>query len=371
MSWNRLKEQGRDHFVRNEHAQALASYRSALACCPLPLERQILLSNMVACRLKLGGQAAEALSDAQDCVAINATWPKGHIRLASAYIALGRSNDACNALQKALSLDPTNTVARQMLRAQLRRDHPPLPEPSAPPEEHDGPSLPAFDPGSAMDHDADHDHDDQDMGGFSWIDRLKYTWMRIVTWYYEQSEETRTAIMVVMTMLVLYMALGGRFGWETTNATQKRGNYERGNAYDRYRQASTSYSDYNTPQSRRTSATPPTTRRSTDRGYTASTTDDYHHSSSQSTTWGGGFPNLFDGSVPSMLALAAFAYMCHRNGINPFHAIWMLNRFTGNRHRGGGMNRMGMYGMGYGMARNQFGARNQHFGPRPPRNGWW
>jgi hypothetical protein len=72
-----------------------------------------------------------------------------------------------------------------------------------------------------------------------------------------------------------------------------------------------------------------------------------------------------------MIALAAFAYICHRTGINPFHAIWMLNRLTGNRHRGVGINRMGMYGMGYGMVRNHFGARNQPFGPRPPRNGWW
>ena len=53
---------------------------------------------------------------------LNAQWPKAHVRLAAAYIALGgHSNDACLSLQRALSLDRDNKVAREMLVREMRR----------------------------------------------------------------------------------------------------------------------------------------------------------------------------------------------------------------------------------------------------------
>jgi len=55
------------------------------------------------------------------CIALNNKWAKAHVRLAASYIALGNhSNDACLSLQRALSLDKNNKVARQMLIKEMR-----------------------------------------------------------------------------------------------------------------------------------------------------------------------------------------------------------------------------------------------------------
>ena len=53
-------------------------------------------------------QAEAAVNDAKQCIALNPQWAKGHVRLASAYIAQGgHSNDACNSLQTALTIPNT------------------------------------------------------------------------------------------------------------------------------------------------------------------------------------------------------------------------------------------------------------------------
>lgn len=78
-------------------------------------------------------------------------------------------------------------------------------------------------------------------------------------------------------------------------------------------------------------------------------------------------PDLFDGSWPSIIILCAGGYACHYFGINPFHAIWMLNMMAGNRGRGRGMRNMGMMGMGYGMMNQQMGWGGQR---RRHRGGW-
>ena len=121
-SWLQHKQQGRVSYESGQYEEALASYRAALNPeyeCPA-IEAQILRSNVVACRLKLGGvaQADAAVQDAKQCIALNPSWAKGHVRLASAYIALGggHSNDACNALQTALRLDPSNQLAHEHQR---------------------------------------------------------------------------------------------------------------------------------------------------------------------------------------------------------------------------------------------------------------
>jgi hypothetical protein len=60
LSWFQHKEEGKVHFQNGEYSQALASYRAALsASCP-ESEKQVLLSNIVACRLKIGGPAMHA-----------------------------------------------------------------------------------------------------------------------------------------------------------------------------------------------------------------------------------------------------------------------------------------------------------------------
>ena len=112
-SWLGWKERGKSAFERGDYEEALDCYKTALQPeyeCHAAVDRQVLLSNVVACRLKLAAaegdgadsqqQAAAAVQDAKQCVNLNPSWSKGHVRLASAYVALNdptRSNDACNA----------------------------------------------------------------------------------------------------------------------------------------------------------------------------------------------------------------------------------------------------------------------------------
>ena len=60
-NWMGHKQQGTMWYQREEYEHALASFRASLnpefsARCP-SVEKQIILSNIVACRLKLGGPA--------------------------------------------------------------------------------------------------------------------------------------------------------------------------------------------------------------------------------------------------------------------------------------------------------------------------
>ena len=269
---------------------------------------------------------------------MNESWAKGHVRLASAYIALGgRSNDACNSLQRALSLDPGNTQARQMLMRELRRDHINAREsvtPTAPPEEQlDEPIL---------------------EDSLSWTDHLKMYYMQAVTWYHSQSDDRKNLMKVGLVILLLYVAFGGRFGLDqlfSANPHENRGNYEVGNAYDRYYKRR-NYGDrdsYASGDHRRTSYEP-----------------EYEYRPRQQSSRGSSFhfPNLMDGSPQSMLCLAGIAYLCWRNGINPFQVIMMMNMMAGHRRgRGMGMGMRHGYGMGYGGMRGGFGGGFQ-------RNRW-
>lgn len=273
------------------------------------------------------------------CIALNESWAKGHVRLASAYIALGdHSNDACNALQRALSLDPGNAQARQMLMRELRRDHisaresttsasatsTTTPTPTAPPEEE-------LDDPTGLEE------------SLSWSDQLKFYYMQAVTWYHSQSDDRKNIMKVGLVVLALYVAFGGRFGLDqlfSGNHHENRGNYEAGNAYDRYynRQhnsygGSNSYSSNNRHHS------------DSHHGHAES---DYEYRPRQRQSSSFHFPNLMDGSPQSMVCLAGIAYLCYRNGINPFHVIMMLNMMNGHRNGGRMGMRRGFGGMGYG-----------------------
>jgi hypothetical protein len=64
--WIQFKEDGKKLFSQENFKGALTSYHEALAIAP-DQEKQILLSNIVACRLKIGGpaMAAAAVEDAK------------------------------------------------------------------------------------------------------------------------------------------------------------------------------------------------------------------------------------------------------------------------------------------------------------------
>jgi len=66
-TWRENKEEGRTHYSAENFELALNSYRAALTGSAPPPERQLILSNIVACRLKIGGSAQNgaALEDAK------------------------------------------------------------------------------------------------------------------------------------------------------------------------------------------------------------------------------------------------------------------------------------------------------------------
>ena len=77
-SWVALKDQGRVAFERGDYEMALSKYGAALQPekeCPAP-EQQLILSNIVAARLKLGGpaQAEAAVAAAKKVRRIEEHW---------------------------------------------------------------------------------------------------------------------------------------------------------------------------------------------------------------------------------------------------------------------------------------------------------
>jgi tetratricopeptide (TPR) repeat protein len=319
-NWIAWKEKGRQSYDRGEYEDALHAYKAALSTeyeCPAS-DRQILLSNMVACRLKIGGpaQARAALENAKQCVDINPSWAKGRVRLASAYVALGgHSNDACNELQSALRLDPGNSLARQMLIRELRRDHGSAAAASNADFDVEPPENPEYIPfphRSTRNRTTNSPIDESP----SWADRLRFHRDRLVTYYASQSEDTKAVVKIAAFLLFLYVAFGGRFGMELLFGQRKRGNYEYGNAYDRYYQ-----NQRHGPHS----------------GYDPS--DSAYKRSRSGSEWNYSL-QLFDGSLSSMAILLGVAYVCHRNGVNPLQALMVLNMIGGGRRRahfGGGM----------------------------------
>jgi tetratricopeptide (TPR) repeat protein len=351
-SWLQHKQQARDYYESGQYEEALASYRAALNPeyeCPA-IEAQILRSNVVACRLKLGGdaQAAAAVQDAKQCIALNPAWAKGHVRLASAYIALGggHSNDACNALQTALRLDPSNQLARQMLMRELRRDHATTDTatPSAPPEEEDDGAAGSHedDTGGAafrqrpqpQPHDESQPFRDQAPvdDSLSLRERMQFYTIRVRSWYHAQNEQFKLALGVMLVVLALYVAFGGRFGLD--NTPTRRGNYGAGNAYDKYRKSYSTSTNHNSYDYR---------------GNSNSNTQRPRRTSSSSFQW----PSLDGGGLTSLIMMAGAVYLMYRNGVNPIQALMLVNMFAGGRGRGRrrGFNQQPMGGMGWGRGR--------------------
>lgn len=84
LNWKQLKTEGRDHYNNKNYVEALGKFREALMILTNSnlnnnTEKQLLLSNIVACRLNIGGdsQNSAALLDAERCISMDPRWPKG------------------------------------------------------------------------------------------------------------------------------------------------------------------------------------------------------------------------------------------------------------------------------------------------------
>jgi hypothetical protein len=373
-------------------AYAQASHQGSNAG-PSTLDRQILLSNMVACRLKLGGkaQAEAAVVTAKKCIALNDKWAKAHVRLGSAYIMLGGdestySNDACNALQRALQLDPGNPTARDMLVRELRsrdRRHnsssSSTPSPSAPPQYMDSQEYSS--PGSASANNSnrngtrmsgyqnqtqnqderqnqeqpqDHEYNNIDgSNSISWRERIQFQIQRANGWYSAQSEGIQTVLKMFLVFVVLYVAFGGRFGLEyifnnnNDNSRTNSGKYSTdNNVYEefyrdrnqrnrqqddrRYRQDE----DYSRQQN----------RNHRDNYDSSSSYNSRRSSSHSSSSWwdSSGTSSLLSGQYSHMLIIGGVVFVANRLGISPYQAIFFVNMLMGRR--GGGGRRRGGFG---------------------------
>ncbi len=151
-SWQSLRIIGRQHYDNGEYDAAFYAFRHAYTKMKQQQQQslgrisneelQFMLSNVIACRLQIGGliHLQTAIEESKECIAINPTWSKAYIRLASSYMALrtydsqrrgasnenhttvnNYSNDICNALQTAIRYDTNHTTAaKQMLLQELR-----------------------------------------------------------------------------------------------------------------------------------------------------------------------------------------------------------------------------------------------------------
>ena len=105
------KDQGNTFFADGNYGQAIVLYTQALAECDT---HHVALCNRAACHLKMGDHVA-ALADAQACVELNPSFPKGHFRSGLALHALGRHGDAVRAYCTALDLEPHNVQIKDAL----------------------------------------------------------------------------------------------------------------------------------------------------------------------------------------------------------------------------------------------------------------
>lgn len=224
MNWKSIIREAEIHIKSRNYLGAKEKYQDALAHAHSPIDRALLLSNLVVCRIKLGGDENLnlALNEANECISLREGWSKGYVRLASVYLALGgHSNDACQALQSAIRLDSSNTMARRMLINNLRRDQ-------VQANNNDD---------SVIDDDIDFITGDADNESIlSWFISSA---QRGLEWYRTSDENVKMTVKVVAVVIMLYIAFGGRFGLDSlfgtaTNTNRSLGNYGQGNAYDRY-----------------------------------------------------------------------------------------------------------------------------------------
>lgn len=246
-SWKNLQGKAKEHYSRNEYEKALKFYIESLNIAKTHAPRSdcaILLSNIVACRLKINANEnetgiksgvdhlAKALEEAKECTSMNKRWAKGFIRLASVYVAMGnRNNDACQALQTAITIDPTNQKARTMLRQELLKHDRPRSSASSNMSDVSG-GVDASTSDDEFYQDVDDAVENQNL---SIVEIMKKKANEMYDLYMQASENTQSAIKICLFLLVLYVAFGGRFGIGSSKTTyDKMYGSGQSNAYERF-----------------------------------------------------------------------------------------------------------------------------------------
>jgi hypothetical protein len=386
--WKHWKQQAKEFYQRNDYHDALQAYRRCLLCDDLvdPIERSVILGNMVACRLQLGGPAHSraAVTDARECVRLNPTWAKAHWRLGSALSATDgeSSNEACNALQTCLRLDANFPGAKQLLLQELRRRDPTTATRTAAASEESRtptgqsstentnpppPQNPNYHPSSEDERRRRtvHAPPDEMDDGIPWRDRLSMMYTRLSQAYASQTDSVRSLWQVAAVLLLLYVAFGGRFGFEylfSSNSQPQRpsASYNSHDAtYETYGRHPRDYSQGGGGDS----------YESSHRGSSSSTssTDDSYHptrTNSGGSWWGSSSyespHNNYGGSMLgglSWLFGAGMTLYLYQN-----HGLYAAAMFVWNRLLG----RRGMHQGGFGG-----GLQGGLFGRQRRGRGWW
>lgn len=112
LSADEYKQQGNAAFAAKNYPEAIDLFTKAIEVSETP--NHVFYSNRSACYASLK-KFKEAFNDAEECVKINSTWPKGYTRMGAAHIGLGDLDDAETNYKKALELDPNNKIAQEGL----------------------------------------------------------------------------------------------------------------------------------------------------------------------------------------------------------------------------------------------------------------
>eukprot|EP00761_Pharyngomonas_kirbyi_P012836 gb/GECH01012863.1/.p1 GENE.gb/GECH01012863.1/~~gb/GECH01012863.1/.p1 ORF type:complete len:568 (+),score=202.42 gb/GECH01012863.1/:1-1704(+) len=102
------KEKGNNAFKEGKHQEAIDFFSKAIECDDT---NHVFFSNRSACYAKLE-KYDKALEDADQCIKVNPTWPKGYTRKGAALEFMGRNEDALEAYNEGLKHDSDNQVLK-------------------------------------------------------------------------------------------------------------------------------------------------------------------------------------------------------------------------------------------------------------------
>jgi hypothetical protein len=191
----------------------------------------------------------------------------------------------------------------------------------------------------------------------SWSERFQFHVQRTKHWYDSQTDDIKAVLKVLLGLVVLYVAFGGRFGLEYLSSPSSSST-ERRNVYEEFYQERRQRHQNQEQGSRNRQYYDPYGG-----GYNYASDDQAYSRHRRGSSWGFGGYGGSSSFPASLLFLAAVAYVAHRNGINPFQALFFANMAMGGRGRGG--LRRGIYPGGWGP-----GGMMGGFGHRGGRPRW-
>jgi tetratricopeptide (TPR) repeat protein len=333
-SWQTAKQLGKLAYDQGQYELALSYYSNCLEAhnnrannhtlhSPILNHHQhhVCLNNMVACRLQLN-DATGALVDARSSAALFPKNAKSHLCLAYALLLFNHNNQACNALQTCLRLDPKNATARNLLVQELSRQSTTM---------HNTPTVSTLDLG--VDSDDDDDTCSQQTAAATAAHNSSTNWMTVARtfldrsrrWYQSQTQDTKILWNVALVLVVLYISFGGRFG--LCGARQPR-HYSYDTTSDV--NANTVYADYYNRQQERAQQQIHGGGRSHQHLYYGTNT--YETGRTNHRDYSLGRTNPSGGTISILLVLVAVGtFVCRFTGVDPMYALLLFNRFRGGR----------------------------------------